>query len=316
MKILAWPKESNKKSNPYNYNLYRYFKSKVFEFHKTQIILSFNIFHIHWPETYLLCKNIFKYFFGSCYVLLLMLLFKIFRKKIVWTVHNIKPHFSYYTFFNAFFYKVLYKLTDKYIFLNKRDFHFIKSNNKIIIRHGLDLISQNKYNTLKRETQNYFLFFGGITKYKNIDKLIRNFNSFNYTNIKLLIVGKSYDNDYLSFLNNLSGSNANIEIISEYVLEEKLYKYIINSIAVLIPYSKNNSGVLYKTLECRKQVVTLYSELNEEFSRLFGKEKIIQHDFNKFIDYNFNIDLSSFDYLKQYHWKKIAKKTENFIIDE
>jgi len=316
IKILAWPKESNQRSNPYNYNLYRYFKSNVFEFKKFQINFRFDIYHIHWPETYLLCNNIFKYFIGSCYVLFVLFFFKIFKKKIIWTVHNIKPHFSYYTFFNTFFYKALNTLTDKYIFLNNRDFHSIKSDNKIIIRHGLDLISQNKYNLLKKETQNYFLFFGGITKYKNIDLVIRNFNSFNYSNIKLLIIGKSYDNDYLSFLNNLSNSNDNIEIIPEFVLEDKLYEYIINSIAVLIPYSNNNSGVLYKSLECRKQVVTIYSELNEEFSKLFGSDKIIQHDFSKLIEFNLNTDLSRFENLGQYHWSKIAQKTENFIIND
>ncbi|HGX0442272.1 TPA: hypothetical protein ACNRX6_004693, partial [Escherichia coli] len=54
---------------------------------KNVLDMRFDIFHMHWPETYLNLPKRYQQLIGTLCVVLFLVVCKLFSKKIVWTVH-------------------------------------------------------------------------------------------------------------------------------------------------------------------------------------------------------------------------------------
>jgi hypothetical protein len=307
-RILAWPYIQN--LNSYNENLYKYFKNEVIEFEWFQLQLNVDVFHIHWPETFLASKSLAKYVLGSLFVLLHIAIKKIFGIKIVWTVHNTQPHKIKYKFLNNFFYKCIYKLVDSFIVMNDFQLADLPHQKTFLIRHGMNFESSNR-NHLKEHN---CLQFGFITPYKNTDELIKFWTDKNIS-VPLKIYGQANDHNYLNYLINLAQSSKYIDIQSKFLGESTLNKEIENSKYVIINYAGNNSGVIYKALERGAQILTKKSQFTGELVNLFPKN-IHQYDnLNEIVDIiNTKHDSPPIPYYKDFEWCEVSASTEKTLL--
>ena len=95
LNIIAKPGKSSRGGNPYNYLLYSHMERmgcNVWEGVSFKTLRSANIFHIHWPEAFLNSESFLGSFVRSIKLFLTVFLVKIFRPKLVWTVHTVNPH--------------------------------------------------------------------------------------------------------------------------------------------------------------------------------------------------------------------------------
>lgn len=97
IKVLAWPKDKNSKNNPYNFILYSAMPERVqvTEFHPRKMkISSEDIFHIHWPDMLLRSRRWWRIVWRFIRLLKTIKRFQSRGGKVVWTVHNLKPHLT------------------------------------------------------------------------------------------------------------------------------------------------------------------------------------------------------------------------------
>jgi glycosyltransferase involved in cell wall biosynthesis len=272
MKIMAAPLVL--KTNPYIELLYQGIHDldknvKLYPFILKNIFYGIDIFHIHWPESILnrgsfriKILNLFKFFFK-------VLLLKLSGAKIVWTVHNFRPHErNTAIFLENFFYYLWGKFIDAVIFLSNgsREKFFelgIANISSEVIPHGhyIDLYEQVvPSNYLKdkfgiKSADVVIGHYGLIREYKNIPALISEFGNFEGGEYKLLICGaiSEDDKDLKDEIINLSKEDDRVELHFEFLSNEEIKElYSFTDIAIL-PYKdivNSGSALLALSLGC------------------------------------------------------------------
>lgn len=282
--------------------------------------LNNNLIHYNWSESILSKKNYCSFCLSLIRMYFELRLNHFFNIKSVLTVHNIYPH-DYINKQNVFLYKkYILKNFAGYIFLNENskqefiNFYSLNDiNNFVIISHGhyRDIIPFNLYNEIK-QNKNNLLFFGQIRPYKNLENLIDPFLNDTNKLFKLSIVGKpNYNLSYFNSLYNLDY----FEINYNYVDDIDLFKYILSSKAVVLPYKKIlNSGSIFLALSLNRHVF-----VNEELKLYNLEEEIKSGYIIRYKDYNdlkfkFNnlISNSIMFNLERHNWNLITKNIFDF----
>lgn len=229
-----------------------FFRKNVFSNIKKLFQYRGGIVHIHWfPfnfETWL-----FFYF-----------IFRLFRYKIVYTVHNIYPHEC--EWWKKFAARFLYNHSDALVV------HYHQNKSKLIslgIRTPISIIPHPNfnynYNKFTKESardilglkghEKILLFFGAIREYKGLDDLLNAFKIVKkrFRDIKLLIVGSGkWSNFKLSI-----SPNKDILFINEYVFDEDIEKYFKAVDLVVYPFKRiDGSGSLLLAYNFEKPFVT------------------------------------------------------------
>jgi len=293
IKVLAFPAFKNKDSNPYNYLLYSGINKynvlvKEFSFSKC-IMLDYDLIHIHWPELYLSSNYLMKAIVYSFLLLFSLSFAKLFGKKIVWTVHNIKPHKIKYKILNKIYWLLFTPMVDAIISLSKANeiiankLSFKETIKKKVIYHGLyNSIYENSIS--KYESKKIFsipgdkkvcLFIGQIKPYKNIELLIELFNIEPILkNYFLIIAGRfestKYYDEVISHV-----KSKNIIIHNKFIPNIELQNYFNASNVCILPFNDIfNSGSALLPASFNTSVIIPFSENFYEYQALLGKDKM------------------------------------------
>ncbi len=122
-----------------------------------------------------------------------------------------------------------------------------------------------------------FVIFGNIARYKKIENVIKQFPE----GLSLLVIGKCNDEDYLKYLNSLKIDKANIQIISEYISDDKAQEIISSSGGLLITHNDNDmivSGSFFYAMSIEAKVYALETpffqwaakEMGENYVKVFS----------------------------------------------
>ncbi|WP_461255405.1 glycosyltransferase [Treponema sp. R80B11-R83G3] len=171
-----------------------------------------------------------------------ILFFRVLNKKIIWTLHNRKPHRTeinkaIVNIFSKIIMKLLFLISYKIIIHSKAP--VIKYNlSKFIYVPHPNFINfygnPETKNTLTNEKIK-LLFFGTIIPYKNLDILIQAINELNFQNLELQIAGKISDN-YINYINHLIGNNNSIKTNFNFISNHDIPKLIANCHLVIVPF--------------------------------------------------------------------------------
>lgn len=106
-----------------------------------------------------------------------------------------------------------------------------------------------------------FLFFGSIQQYKGISDLVDSFcrlklSTRQFSNVKLLIVGKPVDSDYANSIQEMSGVCPDIIVTYDVVEDRDVQYYFQASDFVVLPYVNTlNSGLAHLAITFERPVV-------------------------------------------------------------
>ena len=260
--VLAFPAFKNRASNPYNYLLYSGIEAhgaKVKEFSFIECFkLQYDVIHVHWPELYLNSAYYIKALLYSALIVFCLAWARLFGKRVVWTVHNLKPHQVKYSRLNNLYWKMYLKLVDGYLSLSKSNCEIIEEEypatnhfERAVTMHGLykgyykDEISRSDARQLLAidESKPVCLLMGQLRRYKNIELLIDVFSQSSLADVDLIIVGRSVDSDYSSELKTRANGNSNIRIIEEFIEDDRIQVYLNAADLVVLPFRQIfNSG--------------------------------------------------------------------------
>jgi len=301
LKVLAFPKSKNYKSNPYNKLLYDDM-NKISEFEvdefsiKNLLTKKYNVIHIHWPEYFLNSHYVLKAFLYNIIFLLGGLYLQ--RKlgcKVVWTVHNIVPHEIKYKSLSNIFWRYFPRLVDGAISLSKENqkiaansisgFNSLKV--KKIIYHGLYdsvyLNSMSKSNCRKllslNDSDKVVLILGQIKKYKNVESLVNVFNEYNLDGkYKLIIAGKFESEEYYNYVKSSIKSD-NIIIHNKFIPDDEVQIYYNSADLSVIPF-KNifNSGSMLLSVSFNCKVLVPHSPAFSEYKEMLGGNIITTYE--------------------------------------
>lgn len=293
IKVRMWPLTSSENTNIF-IDLIKcdnvfYLKHSWFNTYN----LKFDVFHMHWPETYLNIKNPLKRYVMSFVVILYLLFLNICRKKVIWTVHNLAPHENYNKYISFLFYKIVAKLSSNLIFMTKY------SKEKFFLKYGefdnFEIISHPLYPHPKVTNNGQincqykgFLFFGLIRPYKNVEKLIELFNTLG-DGFKLNIVGNIDDNYKKIIIDRVK--NKNINLVFGRYSEDELQRYLNSCDGVILPYKEiTNSGVLFRIFSSETKILLPDIEYTREilsninYNYIFYNEDITVEHLKKLSD--------------------------------
>lgn len=289
IKVLAFPGYSNKNSNPYNYLLYSGMEEnnvdiKEFSF-KAALGLDYDLIHVHWPEFYL-NSNYFMKAIGYSFAFLFCLAYsRLFGRKLVWTVHNLKPHKIKHLFTNNVFWFLFVRMVDAVISLSFSNENIIMKKNlvpsgvmKKVIYHGLydgfyeNTVSKdaakNKLNI--PQDMDVCLFIGQVKSYKNVEMLVELFSKeYTLKDTLLLIAGKFESVSYYNDIAKLASESTNIIIHNYFVPEGELQTYFNASDVCLLPFKEIfNSGSALLSASFNKPVLVPESDNFTEYSNI------------------------------------------------
>lgn len=305
-------------------------------------ILRYDIVHIHWTHYYLSGRSIISFIRNVVKFSIFCILFRLYKKNIVWTVHNLKNHESKLEVLEAALHKLFVKFICSKIIVHceKARIELIKKFNlsdKVVAK--IHLIPHGHYinyypNSLSRnecrskldidKSKIVFLFMGQIRMYKGILELIESFKKLaRPENSLLIIVGKPYDQLYYSEIENASVLNKNIIIIPKYIPDEEVQLYFNASDIYILPYKDiltSGSAVLGMSFG-KPIIMSKYgcaeSMIDKSCGILFDFEdpNSLTKSMDTIINSNFHkMGNESFKKVKKFSWELIAQKTSNVYL--
>ena len=177
--------------------------------------------------------------------------FKIFRIKIVWTVHNLERHEKEHHSLEKLFAPILARFSDIIIVHCetakneiKKAFRLAEDTKILTIPHGNyigyypDIVSQATARRLLKfsDSEVVFLFLGEVRHYKGVLELIDAFNLLDCEKAHLVIAGQAYNKEIAEEVLKKANDNRRIRVMLHLVPAQELQIYINASDVMVFPY--------------------------------------------------------------------------------
>lgn len=236
---------------------------KIFKFNFNDIIL------VNWLENMMINKEGNISLIGLVKLFAIFICFRMIFRRFIYVRHNHYPHSC-----NLKSSKSAKKILD---FLEKIP-HMTLVHSQVeaigsrqYIPHPLyDIPSKSSTTNLDSKK---FVIFGSISRYKKIENVIEKFPE----NLSLLVIGGCSDADYLNYLNNLKKDKKNIEIIPEYVSDEKAQELINSARGMLITHNDDDmivSGSFFYAMSIQAKTYVLETPFFNWVSQELGERHI------------------------------------------
>lgn len=344
MKVLFSP--DYRKANPYQRFLAHSLSKKEVSVHFGMTCYLFSVLrsakrhwkpdivHIHWLHPFLSGTSRVETILRSSSFICELLILRILRVKIVWTVHNIVSHEVRFRSLEIFFTKLLTRLCNKIIV------HCPSSKDEVVktygvreslvesIRHGnyIDYYENvtNKSQARKqlhlRMEDMVFLYFGQIRPYKGVSELVEAFKMLDDSRVRLLIVGLPLNNEVANNLVRKCSRDKRIRTVFRFIPNYEIQIYMNAADVVVLPYRYIlTSGSVILAMSFAKPVIApaigcIPDMIEIEGSFLYNPSET--GGLTRAMEQSLNVDLKkmgqrNFDLAKNLTWDEIAKKTYN-----
>jgi beta-1,4-mannosyltransferase len=271
LRVLMFPKHSD---NPYLNTLTDRLEQRgahVDDFTYARALNErYDVLHIHWPDLHLHARSWWR---GLGKQLRLAFVFALFRKRkgrIVWTVHNLKPHERHDSVSEVMFPIWFPRLCTHVIAMTANGlaaahamYPPLRGKASAIIPHG---DYRNAYPAARSRSEARkqlglddgftFLFLGNIRPYKNVPALIKTFHELPHRDIRLVIVGQPGERMNVDELTQLIADDKRIQLRLEFVADREVPLYMGAADSVVLPFdSVLNSGSVLLALSFSRPVI-------------------------------------------------------------
>ncbi len=258
MRILAWPA-----SIPTNnhmdllYGSMKPFGVEIDDF-STQAMSEgrfsvdgYDVWHIHWPDTHFNTRSPLKIMKHTSEILGWLKEAKSKGVKLVWTVHNLRPHERYHPYLEPFFYRPYVKLLDGWIALSQTaadeataKFPHLKTLPSFVIPRG-HYRDSHQVQVSKRvarerlgipEEVGVVLHFGQIRRYKNVPHLVRTFRELDDEQTLLLVAGNPRTPRLKREIEKAAQDDPRVRLHLTFIPDDDLQYYFAAADVAVLPY--------------------------------------------------------------------------------
>lgn len=280
MKVLYSVPKPSESSNPYTTMVARSaasFAEVSYFSWRTAWTHRFDVFHVHWPETLVRGRSrpmsALRLALGFGYLVKL----RADRTKIVWTVHNVRPHEAG-SMLERLFISRLMKSVDAKIYINESRENDDPS--ALTLLHGSyrDWIAETELaKPLDVDDRPTFIYFGMVRPYKGIESFVAAMDVavVNHPSLTAAILGASPDPAYSAAIERQVRGRAHLKADLRRIPDGELYARILESEVVVLPYQQMyNSGSLILALSLGRHVLAPRTDATERLRAEFGAEWI------------------------------------------
>ena len=187
----------------------------------------------------------------------LIFLYKLFGKKVVWTMHNKISHTKSNFWLKSFVFRFLVLFSDLVITHSEEGVKLGKSIvPKCKICYFPHPVLQSEIQVFQHHEKKYdILIWGVMAPYKGLSKYLKYLKDNKIDKFRILIAGKFVSDNYYAEV--LSYKTENIEVLNQFIEKHELDKYIGQTAITVFTYQDSSvlsSGVLMDTL-CRKATI-------------------------------------------------------------
>jgi beta-1,4-mannosyltransferase len=292
MRISAWPGFGIGQENPYTRLLYGSVSSRgaqVEDFSPWKALARrYDIFHLHWPEYYVVHPNPIKALVGTLGVLSCICWMRLRGTKVIWTVHNLRSHNYLRPRVEGLFWRFFPRLVDGFLALTpaglgqaREHFPQLRKLPGFVVPLGM---YRNVYpNGMSRQEarqrlrltqyQRTVLFIGVIAKYKNVPLLAKIFRGLDDPETQLVIAGRFDSAEDEAATRDAADGDARIQIHSGYVEANDLQIYFNAADLVVLPFREIlNSASALLALSFDKPVLVPALGAMPELQASFGAD--------------------------------------------
>ncbi|MDF1832965.1 MAG: glycosyltransferase [Porticoccaceae bacterium] len=209
-----------------------------------------DIVHLHWPHD-LYFKNYLRYPLA----IFTLLMFRLLKNNIVWTVHELKFYETRHPRLDTFFVKFLMKISKTLIVHSqyseneiRETFNFPRPIFKVKHPNYIDVYDNDSSQTEARKKlgvdldTKVFLFLGYIKPYKGVEDLIQAFRGLEGDNLRLLIAGTPLNEAIAQDLKQLAAGDARIHLNLVYVPDDDIQLYLNAADLVVFPFRQTHTS--------------------------------------------------------------------------
>lgn len=340
IRVLAFPARRTRKTNAYAFRVQastQPFDVTTHEFGiPNAFLLGWDIIHIHWPEVPLRVRWLpFRALACVLFLLLLRTHRALSGTKIIWTVHNLRPHERRDSALTEWYFGSFVKLVDGAISLSDfgrkkllDEWEVLRHRPHTVVHHGhyrddFEAFSSREEARRVLGLQNsdkILLSLGMIRDYKNLPVLAELVRESDNPNLKVIVAGPGKCEHDEAKLLSASRIDSRVMIDIGLVPSETVAIYFAACDLVVLPYKDIlNSGSLLLALSLNRPVLTTSMGATPEIRELVGREwvRIYEGELNLTVvektlrsvkgATNSSPDLSEFE------WQACGRKTADFF---
>ena len=298
LRVIAFPAFRNEASNPYNALLYRALSTLgvVVEESSLRALVraAADIWHVHWPETEIGGDATEKTWFLNAAKFLIKIAIARFRGiRIVWTVHNLKPHDRRFNSFQDLVFGLFLRSLSASISLTLaardqavKQFAVLQRIPSFVILHGdyrgvyPDGIgkAEGRRSLGVPSDSKVLLFFGQIRPYKDVPRLIKAFELLEDQTVHLVIAGHAPDANLQDEIIQLARSNPRIHLKLTLISSDRVQLFMRAADLVVLPYRAIlNSGAVLLALSFQRPVLVPHIGSMAELQHVFGDRWVMTY---------------------------------------
>lgn len=261
LRVLAFPAFASRGNNPYTSSLYDALGrlgAEVEEYAALPALTrTYSIVHVHWPEVPL-NRGRLSSVFGTRWFLRSLDAARARGAKLVWTVHNLKPHEQRFPEREAWFFREFVERVDGFIALTRSGeaavrerFPRLAARPSFVIPHhhyrgtyldGLERNDARRELSLPPERR-VLLFFGRVMAYKNLPELVRAVRASSAEDLTLLVAGRPKTPSDERELREAAAGDPRVRLELAFIPPERARFYFRAADLVVLPYREIlNSG--------------------------------------------------------------------------
>lgn len=255
LRVLAWPAFDNTTGNPYNRLLYEAMQAQgveVEEFAPERMVKErYDVWHMHWPDDWLSESDPWRAVRRGLGLLMLMAWARLRGTRIVWTVHNLGPHESYYPALERVFWPLFLRQIDGFISLSmhgkaaaERAFPPLQHVPGFVVPHGhyrtaypneMDRAEARAALDLDPDVP-VLLYVGRIRAYKNVPHLVRTFRAMERDDVRLLVAGNPVSDTLRKAIEAAAEADGRIQLALRFIPDGAMQLYLNAADLVVLPY--------------------------------------------------------------------------------
>ncbi len=336
LRVLMFPKHGD---NPYLRCLSESLERqgvRVDDFSFMQALRTrYDVLHLHWPDLHLHARSSLRTVVKHARLALLFLLLRWRKTRIVWTMHNLKPHEPHRAVGERLFPLWFPRLCTHVIALTKHGlvaalaaYPPLRHKCTAVIPHGhyrdaypSALRRSECRERLGLDHRFTFLFLGNIRPYKNVPVLIDAFRQLSHPDVRLVIAGQPGHTMQAGELRRLIGDDARIRLSLEFVPDDRVPLYVGAADLMVLPFqSILNSGSVFLALSFNRPVLApnlgslpeIQTHVGARWLTLYDGQLTAEHLSQAMrsatIDEHETTDLSAYD------WSGIGQRTVDFYL--
>jgi len=223
-----------------------------------------DVVHVHWPHGLYLEKV-----WTFPYIVLVLLLYRLIKNNIVWTVHELDFYETRFTVLDRIIRVVLMKTCKALIVHGEHSIREIKqrygfSRDMVVARHPsyvgyyADTISmcEARKKLGIGADQRVYLFFGYIKPYKGVEELIEAFSAIKDPNNVLLVAGKPFNDETKAGIKALAAMDSRVKTEMRYIADDEIQFFMRAADIVVFPFRRTQtSGSIMLALSYGKPVI-------------------------------------------------------------